>query len=354
MQLGARLVDFAGWSMPLQYDGLIKEHERVRSAAGLFDVSHMGELFFHGPGALATLDHLATNDVGALVDGQVLYTPLCNDLGGVRDDVLVYRMDAAHFMMVTNAANTAKILAWSRQHLQPGTQLEDGSDDVALLALQGPRSSEVLRRSQLLAPFAQRAGGLAYYHFVPGAEDVLCVSRTGYTGEAGYEIYVRPRLAGDLWDDLCTQGRDLGLGPAGLGARDTLRFEVGFCLYGNELTEDGSPLESGLSWTVKMHKPSFIGREALALQRQQGVPRLLIGFEMEDRVIARHGFEVTADGHAAGMVTSGTFAPTLGRSLGLALVQRADAAARLHVVVRGREVPARRVALPFRASLANT
>ncbi len=347
------MVDFSGWSMPVQYDGLIKEHERVRSAAGLFDVSHMGELFFSGPGALGTLDNLATNDVGALADGQVLYTPLCNDAGGVRDDVLVYRMDAARFMMVTNAANTAKILDWSRQHSQPGTELEDGSDDVALLALQGPRSADILRRSRVLATLSERLGALSYYHFVPGAGDVLCVSRTGYTGEAGYEIYLRPRLAADLWDDLCAEGGALGLGPAGLGARDTLRFEVGFCLYGNELAEDKSPLEAGLAWTVKMSKARFIGREALALERQQGVPRLLIGLEMEERVIARHGFEVRAGGRAVGVVTSGTFAPTLGRSLALALVQRAAAGALLHVFVRGREVPARRVPLPFRASQAN-
>ena len=351
-QCGARMVEFAGWSMPIQYDGLIKEHERVRRAAGLFDVSHMGELFFSGPGALTTLDRLATNDVAALVDGQVLYTPLCNPRGGVRDDVLVYRMDGNRFMMVVNAANMAKILAWSREHLQPQTELQDRSDEVALLALQGPRSPDILRRSRLLGDLGERAATLPYYRFLAGAGEVLAVSRTGYTGEKGYEIYVQASRAPALWEDLLAQGGELGLGPAGLGARDTLRFEVAYCLYGHELEEDISPLEAGLGWTVKLKKPNFIGREALVRQKEQGVPRRLLGLELADRVIARAGFAVRGQGREVGKVTSGTFAPSLGRSLALALVQSDAAEAPLAVVVRGREVGARRVALPFHAPSA--
>jgi len=347
------MVEFAGWSMPVQYDGLIKEHERVRTSAGLFDVSHMGELFFAGPGALATLDRLATNDIAGLADGQVLYTPLCNPGGGVRDDVLVYRFDATHFMMVVNAANTSKIRAWAREHLQPGTTLEDRTEAIALLALQGPRSAEILRRSRLLGAVAAGAATLPYYRFLAGEGDVVAVSRTGYSGERGFEIYVAAARAAALWEELLVQGRDLGLGPAGLGARDTLRFEVAYCLYGNELGEDISPLEAGLGWTVKMKKPDFIGKSALAQQKADGVPRQLLGLEVEERVIARSGFEVRSAGAAVGRVTSGTFAPTLGRSLALALVQSTAVASPLAVVVRGREVPARRVPLPFHKPSAN-
>lgn len=353
LQLGARMVGFAGWSMPLQYDGLIKEHERVRTAAGVFDVSHMGELFFAGPGALATLDDLATNDVAALDDGQVLYTPLCNLDGGVRDDVLIYRFDASRFMMVVNAANTGKIRAWAQEHLRPGTELTDRTADIALIALQGPRSTAILARTHALGALAAQAAALPYYRFVAGTGAVMAVSRTGYTGERGYEVLVAAAQAGDVWGDLLRQGRDLGVGPTGLGARDTLRFEVAYCLYGNELGEDITPLEAGLGWTVKMKKPHFIGREALVRQKEHGLPRQLLGLEVEGRVIARSGFEVRSGGVAVGKITSGTFAPTLGRSLALALVQSAAIDAPLAVLVRGREVPVRRVALPFHRPRAN-
>ncbi len=342
------MVDFAGWSMPVQYDGLIKEHERVRRAVGLFDVSHMGELFFRGRGAAATLDRLATNDVAALRDGQALYTPLCNPTGGVLDDVLVYRIDAQQFMMVVNAANTAKIGAWARKHLAPDTELEDASEELALVAVQGPRCLEVLQRVPALEVWRTRLSDLAYYHFLgDGKGDVACLSRTGYTGERGYEIYVRAASAVGLWDEILAAGEDAGIGPAGLGARDTLRFEVGFCLYGHELEEDVTPLEAGLGWTVKLKKPSFIGKQALVQQKAAGVPRRLLGFEATERVIARAGYEVRAGGEAVGRVTSGTFAPTLKRSLALALVQHTAAEAACSVVVRGREVPLKRVKLPF-------
>ena len=348
LQLGARMVDFAGWSMPVQYDGVLKEHARVRTAAGLFDVSHMGELFFSGRGALATLDRLATNDVAGLADGQALYTPLCNERGGVRDDVLVYRLDGTHFMMVVNAANTAKISAWSQEHLLPGTELEDRTDEVALLALQGPRSAELVARARGLGALAARLRDLAYYRFAAGdGRDMLLVSRTGYTGELGYEIYLPAARAPSLWQEILELGRELGAGPAGLGARDTLRFEVGYCLYGNELDEDTSPLEAGLGWTVKLRKEQFIGKTALERQKGQGVPRRLVGLEPEERVIARSGAEVHAGGRAVGRVTSGSFAPTLGRSLAMALVRPEAQDVPLAVHVRGRAVPARRVEMPF-------
>lgn len=342
------MVDFAGWSMPVQYAGVLKEHECVRSAAAIFDVSHMGELFFRGAGALTTLDNLTTNDVAALADGQALYTPVCKDSGGVLDDVLIYRVDGRCFMMVVNAANVDKIARWSQQHLEPRTELENASDDVALLAVQGPRSREILQRVPRLREWAAALEALDYYHFLgAGSGDVLFVSRTGYTGELGYELYVQPRCAADLWDDIVTAGADFGLAPAGLGARDTLRFEVGFCLYGQELDESTSPLEAGLGWTVKLEKGRFIGRDALTLQKEQGVPRRLLGLRARERVIARHGYEVRRADRAVGRVTSGTFAPTLQQSLAMALVEREAAGGELSVVVRGRDVPVEQVRLPF-------
>lgn len=339
--------------MPLQYDGVIKEHERVRGAVGLFDVSHMGELFFSGAGALATLDNLATNNVSALRDGQALYTPLCNESGGVLDDVLVYRINERRFMMVVNAANTPKIARWSKENLRPRTEFEDASAAVALLAVQGPRSRDLLTRLPTLHDGGFELDALEYYHFSGnGRGDLLFLSRTGYTGELGYELYVRPTRAATLWDEILVAGQELGVGPVGLGARDTLRFEVGFCLYGNELDEQVTPLEAGLSWTVKLKKTSFLGRSALARQKEQGVPRRLVGFEVQQRVIARAGCEVRASGDHVGSVTSGTFSPTLKRSLAMALVRREALDAALEdqactIIVRGREVPAQRVSLPF-------
>jgi aminomethyltransferase len=354
--LGAKMVDFAGWSMPVQYEGLVREHCRVRHDVGLFDVSHMGELLFEGPGALATVDNLATNDVAALQNGQILYTALCNDQGGVRDDALVYRIDPARFMMVVNASNTAKITAWVQAHLEPGTSVRDLTAEVALIAVQGPQSGELLQRSRLLGNLPRRLEGLPYYWFVSGtaAGAPVSISRTGYTGELGYEVFVPPARAADLWDELLTAGRDLEAGPAGLGARDTLRFEVCFCLYGHELEEDVSPLEAGISWTVKLKKPRFIGKAALERQKAAGLPRRLIGFEItgEERAIARQGCEMRAAGRTVGRVTSGTWAPTLERSLGLALVEANAATAPLHVVVRGREVPVRGLPIPFHKPVA--
>lgn len=349
--LGAKLVAFAGWEMPVQYDGLVQEHHRVRTQAGVFDVSHMGELYFEGPGAGATLDHLATNDVAALQDGQVLYTALCNERGGTRDDALVYRLGAAQYVLVVNASNTVKIHAWAGEHLRSGTTLSDVSSETALLAVQGPRSLEILEQCHTLGALASRLRGLDYYRFTLGEVDgaPMVVSRTGYTGELGYEVYLPPARAGALWDELLERGRRLGLGPVGLGARDTLRFEVGYCLYGHELDEDVSPLEAGIGWTVKLKKPDFLGKAALQQQKAAGLPRRLVGFEIPDeaRAIARQGYEVRAAGRAMGRVTSGTWAPTVGKSLGLALVETAFAAGPLVVAVRGREVAVRVVPVPF-------
>jgi len=347
--LGARLVDFAGWEMPVQYDGVLAEHERVRTTAGLFDVSHMGELFLSGPGALATLDNLATNDVGKLVDGQALYTALCNEQGGVRDDALVYRLDATRFMLVVNAANTDKIVDWTRAHLEPGTELSDRSAEIALLAIQGPRSMDIAAACDLDG-LENRVRDLAYYHFATSQRShrTWIVSRTGYTGELGLEVYCDAADAVRLWEQLLERGKQHGLGPAGLAARDTLRFEAAYCLYGHELAEDVSPLEAGISWTVKLRKPRFIGKDALVAQKQAGPRRRLVGLEVQERAIPRQGCSVWSADTEVGRVTSGTFAPTLKRSLALALVS-SQAAEPFAIDIRGRRVAAQRVDIPFYA-----
>lgn len=349
--LGARLVEFAGWEMPVQYDGVLAEHERVRTSAGLFDVSHMGELFLSGRGALPTLDNLATNDVGKLVDGQALYTALCNEQGGVRDDALIYRFDATRFMLVVNAANADKILAWTRTHLEPGTDLVDRTADIALLAIQGPRSLDIAAACDL-GGLERGVRGLAYYHFAASAPDskpTWIVSRTGYTGELGLEVYCDAAVAVRLWEELLERGKKHGLGPAGLAARDTLRFEAAYCLYGHELAEDVSPLEAGIGWTVKLRKPRFIGKDALVAQKQAGLPRRLVGLEVQERAIPRQGCSVWSGDVEVGRVTSGTFAPTLKRSLALALVS-SQAAGSFDIDIRGRRVAAQCVDIPFYAS----
>jgi len=350
--LGARLVEFAGWSMPVQYAGVLKEHECVRTRVGVFDVGHMGELFLRGPGAAATVDRLATNDVGRMQDGQALYTALCNEAGGVRDDALIYRLAADSFMLVVNASNTAKIHAWVQDHLQPHTALEDRSDTVALLAIQGPRSRELLQQLDTMAPWRRHLAELPYYRFAAAGGEVgtsgWLLSRTGYTGELGFEIYCSASQAVQLWDELLRGVGDLRADPIGLAARDTLRFEVGYCLYGHELEEDISPLEAGIGWTVKLKKKhEFIGQEALRRQKAAGIPRQLVGLELEGRAIARQGFEVLAGDTVVGKVTSGTFAPTVQKSLALALVARDRAGDALGVRVRGRILPARTVPVPF-------
>jgi aminomethyltransferase len=291
-----------------------------------------------------------------LTDGQVLYTALCNGAGGVRDDALVYRIDAGRYMMVVNASNTAKIVEWSRENLQPATEMRDLSQDIALLAVQGPRSLEVLEQSKLLGSIPKRLRDVPYYHFLAEAVDgeSLTVSRTGYTGELGYEVFVPTTRAVALWDELLERGRGARIGPAGLGARDTLRFEVCFSLYGHELGEDVSPLESGIGWTVKLKKPDFIGKAALVRQKAQGLPRKLVGFEIasEERAIARQGYEMRAGDRNVGTVTSGTWTPTLERTLGLALVETAAASGPLAVRIRGRDVPVEIVPIPFHKPVA--
>jgi aminomethyltransferase len=340
--LGARLVPFAGWEMPVQYEGIKAEHEAVRTGAGLFDVSHMGEVAFKGPDAEAAVQRLVTRDVGRLAVGQAGYAAVCLPEGGTVDDVLVYK-NPDDFLVVVNASNREGDVAHFREHTADlDVRIEDQSDDWALLALQGPEAAGILQGLT-----ETDLSGLRYYRYAAGEVDgrYAVVSRTGYTGEDGFELYVRPDDAPALWRRLL----EAGATPAGLGARDTLRLEAGMCLYGNELDRETTPLEAGIGFAVHLDKePGFVGQAALRQEQEAGPRKRLVGFEVEGRGIARHGYPVLLDGTPVGVVTSGTLAPTVGKAIGMALVGRELGIGDVFdVEVRGKAVPARVVRLPF-------
>ena len=343
---GGRIVEFAGWNLPVQYAGVLAEHRAVRQAAGLFDVSHMGEILFTGPQALRSILYLITNDISKMKDGDVRYSPMCNEAGGTVDDVLVYREGAERFLVVVNAANRQKDYAWMLAHNPFGAAIADVSDGWAQLALQGPRAAEILARALPGVPQPER-----YYTFLrvsyQGAP--MVVSRTGYTGEDGFELYLNPANAPALWDGLLAAGEPLGLVPAGLGARDTLRLEAAMPLYGHELRDDLSPLEAGLGRFVKLDREDFVGRAALLAQKTAGIARKRVGLEIIDRGIAREGAPVLQDGKAVGVVTSGTMSPTLERAIAMAMVPKelAEPGTTLAVDVRGKALQAKVVKLPF-------
>jgi aminomethyltransferase len=348
--LGARMVPFGGWEMPVQYAGVIEEHLAVRERAGLFDVSHMGEIEVRGPEALALVQRLTTNDVALLVDGQVQYSALCYPDGGVVDDVTLYRSSASHFLFCVNASNTDKDFAWMQEvHAESGLRgatLTNRSDEFAQLALQGPRAGAILARLTALPLDA-----IHYYHFGEGevAGAPALISRTGYTGEDGFELYVPAAAAVGLWDRLLQAGRDDGLVPVGLGARDTLRLEKGYALYGHELSPAITPLEAGLGWIVKLAKGDFVGRDALVRQQSAGIQRRLVGLVMAERGIPREGYPVYAGDRQIGIVTSGTMSPSLKVGIALALVEAAQAVpgSQLLVGIRDRKLQARIVKPPF-------
>ena len=343
------MVGFLGWRLPVQYSGLLDEHRAVRGAAGLFDVSHMGEIVIEGAGALEAIQSLVTNDCAKLKPGRILYTVACREDGGVLDDLLVYRLDEKRFLLVVNAVNTDKLVAWCRSRLGDLVDLRDASDEFSQIALQGPLSREILADTPLFAGEAERIAALPFYGCfeteLPGGRAI--VSRTGYTGELGFEIYTPPALAAPVAESLMATGEARGLKPAGLGARDTLRFEASYCLYGHELDEATDPYEAGLFWLVKPDKGDFIGREALRARKDDPEARRLVGFSLPGRKIARQGYPVFCDGEQVGVVSSGSFAPTLERSLGMALVKRAVRKEPLQVEIRGERHDVDTVKLPF-------
>ena len=343
--LGARIVPFAGYEMTVQYPtGITAEHKAVRERCGLFDVSHMGEFIITGPQAVEFVQYVTTNDVAKLAVGQVHYSTILNDRGTIEDDCLVYRY-ADHLMMVVNASNIEKDLAHISRHLSRfDAQIENRSDEIALLALQGPQAAEILRNFT-----ATDLSKIGYYHFTEGlvAGSPAVISRTGYTGEDGFELYVENRYAAAIWEALVATGR---VTPAGLGARDTLRLEMGMALYGNDIDDTTTPLEANLGWLVKLAKGDFVGRDALVRQKEAGVPRKLVGFIPDDRrSIARHGYGVLYDGASSGEVRSGTMSPSLGYPIGTCYLPTVAAkeGSALEIDVRGKRVPATVVKMPF-------
>ena len=347
-ELGAKMVAFGGWEMPVEYSGLIAEHTAVRTAAGVFDVSHMGELEVEGPGALPFLQRVTSNNAGKLADGQAQYSALPLPNGAPADDVIVYRHGPERFLLVVNAGNIEKDLRWLEGQGPAQCKVNNRSDEYALIALQGPKSQQIL---QGLTPVDLSA--IRYYHFADGdvASHPATVARTGYTGEDGFELFVPPDRAADLWRKLLEAGKDAGLVPAGLGARDTLRLEAKMCLYGNDMDETTTLVEAGLGWIVALEetKGDFVGRGVLETQKKEGAARKLVGFEMVDRGIARHGYPVYVGDEPVGSVTSGSYAPFLQKNIGLCYLPAARAAVGtpFHVDIRGRRVAARVVPTPF-------
>jgi aminomethyltransferase len=346
--LGARLVPFAGWEMPIQYQGISAEHQAVRERAGLFDVSHMGELELTGDKALELVNSLITNDIARAHNGQATYTCCCNERGTILDDLIVYRRAENDILVVCNASNRAKIAAHFAAHARGICDFRDISDQTALLALQGPKALGILARAGVSLDLST----LKSFRFAHGTvAGVACiVARTGYTGEDGVELFCAWNDAPALWDTLLEAGKLDGIEPIGLGARDTLRLDARLSLYGNEIDETTNPLEAGLSWVVKLDKPDFIGKKALLAAKERGLSRTLVGFEMTGRGIARHGYPLLdQSGTACGVCTSGGPSPTLGKNIGLGYVPLAQSAigAELLVDCRGKHIPARVVKTPF-------
>jgi len=317
--LGAKMVEFAGYNMPVSYSGLNDEHVTVRTKLGIFDVSHMGEFFIKGPGALDLIQGVTSNDASVLVPGKAQYSCLPNDKGGIVDDLLVYCMGKDNYMLVVNASNIEKDWNWISSHNKTGVDMKNASDEYSLMAIQGPRAVSVLAK---LTPVDLTA--IPYYSFAVGKfcgfDDVI-ISNTGYTGAGGFEIYCKNEQAGKIWDSILEAGKDEGIKPIGLGARDTLRLEMAFCLYGNDIDDTTSPIEAGLGWITKFTK-DFTNSAKLKEQKEKGVSRKLVGFTMVDRGIPRHGYEITdVGGNNVGVVTSGTQSPSLQKAIGLGYVK---------------------------------
>ena len=347
-KLGAKMVPFAGFYMPVQYEGLIAEHLNVRENVGVFDVSHMGEFFVTGPKAFNLVQFITSNDVSKLVDGGIQYSCMPNDNGGIVDDLLVYRINEEKYMLVVNGANIDKDWAWvTNKNKDFGADIVNLSDEYSLLAVQGPKAADALQPLTSID-----LHGMKYYTFeigtFAGLEDII-ISATGYTGSGGFEIYFKNEHADLIWDKIFEAGKDFGIKPIGLGARDTLRLEMGFCLYGNDINDETSPIEAGLGWITKFTN-NFNNSEYLKKQKEEGVTRKLIAFEMEGKRVARHDYDIVdADGNKIGVVTSGTMGPSVQKSIGMGYVptEFAKPGTEIFIQIRKNILPAKVVKLPF-------
>jgi aminomethyltransferase len=347
LELGGKMVDFGGWDLPVQYSGIIEEHRAVRERAGVFDVSHMGELTVRGPQALEFLQQTTCNDVSKLEDGRCHYNAILYPTGGIVDDILIYRHSGEDYLIVVNASNSAKDFEWLVQNVQGmDVEVRDVSHEYAQLAIQGPLAQEVVQKLT-----DTDLSTIRYYRFaranVMGVDSI--VSRTGYTGEDGFEIYCTPDAAERIMRDVLDAGREHGVIPCGLGARDTLRLEAKMALYGNDIDHSTTPLEADLGWIVKMEKGDFLGRDVLEREQSEGVRRKLVGFEMLDRGIGRHGYPVVDGEGEIGVVTSGTHSPTLKKAIGLAYLppEKTAPGTEFLILIRGKESRARVVPTPF-------
>lgn len=345
--LGAKMVPFAGYNMPVQYEGVNIEHETVRNGVGVFDVSHMGEFMLKGENALALIQKVTSNDASKLVDGKAQYSCLPNNEGGIVDDLIVYKIADNHYMLVVNASNIEKDWNWISSHNDLGVEMENHSDAYSLLAIQGPKAAEAMQSLTSIDLV-----NMGYYTFqigeFAGVKNVI-VSATGYTGSGGFEIYFKNEDAETIWNKVFEAGASFGIKPIGLAARDTLRLEMGFCLYGNDINDTTSPLEAGLGWITKFEK-EFTNSANLKKQKEEGVTRKLVGFELVERGIPRHDYEIAdANGNVVGMVTSGTQSPSLNKGIGLGYVPTSLSAvdSEIFIRIRNKDVAAKVVKLPF-------
>ncbi len=353
-KLGAKIVEFAGYLMPVQYSSIISEHKAVRNSVGVFDVSHMGEIFVEGKNALDFVQYITTNDASKLFDGKVQYSAMCYPDAGIIDDLLVYKFSETKFMLVVNASNIEKDFNWMKENLTKlkaekdfDIELKNLSDEYSLLAVQGPNSKEVIEK--LLNEKLE----FEYYSFKTfkafGIE--MIVSRTGYTGELGYELYFKAdeNTSEKIWNNLFEAGKDYGIQPVGLGARDTLRLEMGFCLYGNDIDKTTNPLEAGLGWITKLNKENFIGKEELIKIKANGLKSKLVAISTDEKAFPRHGYDLVINGKKVGTVTSGTVSPTLEKpiALGYIIIENSKEESEVNFLIRNKEIPAKVVKLPF-------
>ncbi|HRE79033.1 MAG TPA: glycine cleavage system aminomethyltransferase GcvT [Flavobacterium sp.] len=345
--LGAKLVPFAGYNMPVQYEGVTVEHETVRNGVGVFDVSHMGEFLLSGPNALALIQKVTSNDASTLTIGRAQYSCLPNNQGGIVDDLIVYKIKEEQYLLVVNASNIEKDWDWISSHNDLGVEMKNISEDYSLLAIQGPKAVEAMQSLTSI-----NLSEIKYYHFevadFAGIENVI-ISATGYTGSGGFEIYCKNSEVEQIWKKVFEAGASFGIKPIGLAARDTLRLEMGFCLYGNDINDTTSPLEAGLGWITKFTK-EFTNSENLKKQKEEGVTKKLVGFELLERGIPRHDYEILdADGNNIGIVTSGTMAPTVGKGIGMGYVKTEFSTpdSEIYIQIRNNKVKAKVVKMPF-------